>query len=126
MRAVDANVLVRLLTRDDRKQFDVAAAFVAAGAWVSHLVLVEAVQVMESVYDVRPAEVLTGIELLLDHERIVVQEPAVVRKALELFRAQPRVDFSDCMIVSIAESAGHQPLGTFDRGLATLSGVVRL
>ena len=42
MRAVDTNVLVRLVTRDDAKQVAVAEAFVARGAWVPHLVLVEA------------------------------------------------------------------------------------
>ena len=42
MRAVDTNVLVRLVTRDDAKQVAVAEAFVARGAWVPHLVLAEA------------------------------------------------------------------------------------
>jgi len=43
MRAIDTNVLVRLAARDDAKQVAAAEAFVARGAWVSHLVLVEAV-----------------------------------------------------------------------------------
>ena len=43
MRAVDTNVLIRLVTRDDPKQVLAAEAFVAKGVWVSHLVLVEAV-----------------------------------------------------------------------------------
>ena len=38
MRAVDTNVLVRLLARDDLKQASAADSFVAPGAWVSHLV----------------------------------------------------------------------------------------
>ena len=48
MRAVDSNVLVRLVTRDDPRQVAAAEAFVARGAWV---VLVEAVWVLSSVYD---------------------------------------------------------------------------
>ena len=39
MRAVDTNVLVRLITRDDAKQVAAAEAFVANGAWVPHLAL---------------------------------------------------------------------------------------
>jgi predicted nucleic-acid-binding protein len=39
MRAVDTNVLIRLITPDDKKQVDAAEAFVANGAWVSHLVM---------------------------------------------------------------------------------------
>ena len=48
MRAVDTNVLVRLVTRDDPKQVRAAEAFVANGAWVPHLVLVEAMWVLET------------------------------------------------------------------------------
>jgi predicted nucleic-acid-binding protein len=39
MRAVDTNVLVPILTRDDLKQVRAADDFVAAGAWVSLLAL---------------------------------------------------------------------------------------
>ncbi len=52
MRAVDTNVLVRLLARDDAAQAEAAEAFVAGGAWVSHVVLVETIWVLESVYEV--------------------------------------------------------------------------
>ena len=41
MRAVDTNVLVRILARDDPKQVRVADEFVSAGAWVSLLALAE-------------------------------------------------------------------------------------
>ena len=41
MRAVDTNVLVRLVVRDADEQVAAADEFVAAGAWVSHLVLAE-------------------------------------------------------------------------------------
>ena len=37
MRAVDTNVLVRLLARDHPKQLAAAEAFVQTGAWISHL-----------------------------------------------------------------------------------------
>jgi len=41
MLAIDTNVLVRLLVRDDARQAALADQFVAKGAWVSHLVLAE-------------------------------------------------------------------------------------
>jgi predicted nucleic-acid-binding protein len=41
MRAVDTNVLVRLVTPDDRKQVAAAESFLSKGAWVSMLVLME-------------------------------------------------------------------------------------
>jgi len=36
MRAVDTNVLVRLMTRDDPRHVAITEAFVAGGAWVSY------------------------------------------------------------------------------------------
>jgi len=52
MRAIDTNVLVRLLARDDAKQ--VAAASVSWKAGLGfHLVLMEAAWVLDSVYDSR-------------------------------------------------------------------------
>ena len=41
MRAVDTNVLVRLITRDDAKQVAAAEKFVEHGGWVSHLTVQE-------------------------------------------------------------------------------------
>jgi predicted nucleic-acid-binding protein len=52
MRAVDTNVLVRLLACGDARQLAAAEAFVQPGAWISHLVRMEAVWVLDSVYDV--------------------------------------------------------------------------
>ena len=57
MRAVDTNVLVRLVTRDDAQQVKAAEAFVAKGAWVPHLALVEAVWVLTAVYALKGREV---------------------------------------------------------------------
>ena len=56
MRAVDTNVLVRLVTRDDTKQVAAAENFVARGAWVPHLVLAEATWVLTSVYERGPGK----------------------------------------------------------------------
>jgi hypothetical protein len=48
MRAVDTNVLVRLVTRDDRKQVAAAELSGSKGSWVSTLVLAEATWVDRS------------------------------------------------------------------------------
>lgn len=126
MRAVDTNVLVRLLTRDDAKQAALAEAFVAKGAWVSHLVLVEACWVLDSVFDREAAQIATAIEMLLSHESLALQEPEVVDAALTLYRKRPALGFSDCMVLEVARKAGHNPLGTFDRRLSKQDGVSRL
>ncbi len=122
MRAVDTNVLVRLVTRDDRKQVAAAEAFVNKGAWVSTLVLMEATWVLTAVYDLTHAQIATAIDLLLHHRDLTLQEPDTVAAALEQYRNRPALGFSDCLILETARKAGHLPLGTFDRNLAKLDG----
>jgi predicted nucleic-acid-binding protein len=122
MRAVDTNMLVRLLVRDDPAQVLLAETFVAGGAWVSHLVLAETVWVLDAVHERTQAQVAAAIELLLNHEHFALQDPEVVAQALAQFRTRPAIGFSDCMVLEIARKAGHLPLGTFDRTLAKLDG----
>ena len=126
MRAVDTNVVVRLLARDDLKQAAAADAFVADGAWVSHVVLVETAWVLSSVYEREPASIAAAVRMLLEHESVVVQDPDVVDAALQHFSKRPALGFSDCLVLEIARKAGHLPLGTFDRDLAKLDDVQRL
>ena len=126
MRAVDTNVLVRLVTRDDEKQVAVAEAFVAKGVWVSQLVLMEAVWVFGSVYELDAERLATAVEMLLQHKDLTIEDSESVFGALEQFRKRPTVSFSDCLVLEAARRAGHLPLGTFDRGLAKLPGAERL
>lgn len=122
MRAVDTDLLVRLVVRDDAAQVDAAEAFVARGAWVSHLVLAETLWVLDAVYDRRPAQLAKAIDLLLNHKNLTLQDAEVVTSALAHFRARPSLGFSDCLVLEIARKAGHLPLGTFDKSLARLDG----
>ena len=118
MRAVDTNILVRLLVRDDAAQVKVAENFVEKGAWVSNLVLVEALWVLDAVYERSPSQLVKAIDLLLNHETLTLQDADVVTAALGHFRKRPTLGFSDCLILEIARKAGHLPVGTFDKNLA--------
>jgi predicted nucleic acid-binding protein len=126
MRAVDTNVLVRLLARDDPKQVAAAESFVAGGAWVSHLVLAETSWVLSSVFSRTSRQVAAAIAQLLEHESLSVQDPDVVALAVSLLEKKPTLGFSDCLILETARKAGHLPLGTFDRDLGRIEGVTRL
>jgi len=125
MRAIDTNVLVRLLTRDDARQTAAAERFVAKGAWVSHLVLVETMWVLDSVYELGSVEIAKSIEMLLNHRDLTVQQSEVVALALAQYRKRPSVGFSDCLVLEVARKTGHLPLGTFDRDLGKLDGAER-
>ena len=126
MRAVDTNVLVRLITRDDRKQVAAAEDFISKGAWVSTLVLVEASWVLAAVYELTHPEIATAVDMLLQHKELTIQESDTVAAALEQYRRRPALGFSDCLILEVALKAGHVPLGTFDRDLGKLDGAERL
>jgi predicted nucleic-acid-binding protein len=126
MLAVDTNVLVRLIARDDANQVRVADDFVSKGAWISHLVLAETVWVLDSVYGLSREKLTIAVEMLLNHRELTLQDSDVVAEALDNYRKRTAVDFSDCLVLSIARKAGHIPIGTFDRDFAKMEGVQRL
>jgi predicted nucleic-acid-binding protein len=126
MRAVDTNVLVRVLARDDPRHVQKADQFVAAGAWISLLALAEAIWVLTTVYERDVAEVAGSIDQLLNHKNLILQDHDVVAAALETFRSRPALGFTDCLLLEVARKAGHLPLGTFDRNLGKIDGAQRL
>ncbi len=126
MRAVDTNVLVRLITQDDARQAASVDRFVENGAWVSVLALAEATWVLATVYSRNAAQIATAVDMLLNHKDLTVQGPDTVVAALQLFRKRPALGFSDCLMLELARSAGHLPLGTFDRNLGKIEDVQKL
>lgn len=122
MRAADTNVLVRVLARDDDGQVAAADELVSAGAWVSLLVLQETLWVLERAYDVDRKQQGVIIAMLLEHATIVLESPELVAAALRTFRANPRIEFSDSLILEVARRAGHLPGATFDKRLAKVTG----
>lgn len=126
MHAVDTKVLLRLLARDERKQLAAAEAFVAQGAWVSHLVLAEAIWVLSAVYERTPGQLIAALEMLLAHQHLTLQDADTVAAALAHFKRRPALGFSDCLVLEVARKAGHTPLGTFDKALAGLPMTQRL
>ena len=55
-----------------------------------------------------------------------LEQQQIVKEALDLFRARPRLGFSDCLMLQLARKAGHLPLGTFDGDLGKIEGTQRL
>lgn len=126
MLAVDTNVLVRLLARDDAEQVRAAENLISKGAWVSQLVLAETLWVLDSVYDLSRVQIAMAVEMLLNHRELSVQDAEVVTTALAQYRRRSAVEFSDCLVLEIARKAGHLPVITFDRNFAKLDDVHRV
>lgn len=126
MRAVDTNLVIRLIVRDNPGQVRAAETFIAKGAWVSHLVLAETLWVLDAVYERSADQLATVVEMLLNHKELTLQDADVVIAALDLFRARPTLGFADCLVLEIARKAGHLPLGTFDKTLAKHNGAEQI
>jgi predicted nucleic-acid-binding protein len=125
MRAVDTNVLVRLITRDDARQAASAGLFIEKGAWISVLALAETAWVLTTVYELSAASLVIAIEMLLNHKDLTLEDSDAVTAALDLFRSRPALGFSDCLMLQLARKAGHLPLGTFDRNFGKIEGTQR-
>jgi predicted nucleic-acid-binding protein len=78
------------------------------------------------VYHLNAADLVTAVEMLLNHKDLTLQDSDVVTAALRLFRSRPALGFSDCLMLQLARKAGHLPLGTFDRNLGKIEGTQKL
>lgn len=126
MRAVDTNILVRLLTGDDPRQTAIAESYIRNRVWVSTLALAETIWVLGTYYRRSPGVLADAIEMLMQNADLVIQDSDAVAAALELYRSRPTLGFSDCLILELARKAGHLPFGTFDRKLSQVEGTEKL
>jgi predicted nucleic-acid-binding protein len=127
MAAIDTNVLVRLVTRDDPAQFAKAQAFVQEHqpVLVTQLSVLELVWVLMSRYGLPKTKVCRIVEALLNMAELSIQQPSILEAALGRWQAS-KADFADCFILETVKAASATPLGTFDRTLGKLEGCQRL
>jgi predicted nucleic-acid-binding protein len=123
MLSIDTNVLVRMIAQDDVAQMRLAEAAIGNGAWISHLVLAEAVWVLGDRYGLKRAQLIRTLDGLLTHPHLAIQDRDVVVAALDHFKQNSKIEFADCLILEVARKGGHLPLATFDRNLGKLEGV---
>ena len=127
MRALDTNVLVRYLAQDDAKQSALATRLLeeqltsAERGFVSLVVVLETVWVMESRYEADAATVSDILDDLLQAPTLEVQDAAAVRVAVQHYR-QGGVDLHDCLIVALATARKARVL-TFDAKAAKRLGM---
>jgi predicted nucleic-acid-binding protein len=127
MAAIDTNVLVRLITRDDATQYKKAKAFIAKHqpVMVTQLSILELVWVLMSRYDMPKEKVIQVAGALLEMKELDVDQPAILEAALRTWSTS-KADFADCFILETVKAASDTPLGTFDVTFAKLEGCKRL
>lgn len=127
MIALDTNVLVRFLTRDDAGQSALVDALVETlgaenGAYVSRDVMLELVWVLRKGYGYRRVEIARALQALMEVEEFEIEDEAAVHQALDAY-AQGGPGFADRLILSVSAARGCRALTTLNRKLAELEGV---
>ena len=124
--AVDTNVLVRLLVKDDPHQFAAARKLVedaeAAGEPLLVMLgaLLETEWVLRSRYKLDKVSIAGAFAAMLESAGVQFEHEPTVEEALHLWAQHPRSDFSDCLLAARAAHLGRDRFLTFDVRAARL------
>lgn len=123
MIALDTNVLIRFLVRDDEKQAQIVyARFKQAESarevlFVPLLVVLETLWVLESAYDESRNDILDSFDELKSMPILEFEKAQVVQSLLSEGR-KSNADLSDLLIALAAQSCGCSGGFTFDKKAA--------
>jgi predicted nucleic-acid-binding protein len=120
MTAVDTNLVVRLLTQDDRKQAAIASAvFATEEVWIAKSVLLETAWVLETVYGFGATAIRGALLLLLGLPNVRMEDEEAVARAIDLIAKG--LDFADTLHLVSRPAGVSRPTGawfvSFDKAL---------
>ena len=125
MIAVDTNVIVRFLVRDDEKQAEAARKRLKLAETrrerlkIPLLVLLETIWVLESAYDKTRSEILDSIRDMRQMTVFDFESDSIVDGLLNE-GLKYTAELSDIMIAHAAEAIGCDAGVTFDKGAAKI------
>ena len=112
MTAIDTNIIVRLITRDDPSQYVQARDLVGSTVcFVPETVLLEVAWVLKGSYGASRSQIHAELTAVLGLPNIHIADPERIRKALQWYAEG--LDFGDAMHLSTCQHLSH--LKTFDR-----------
>lgn len=120
MRGIDTNILVRFLVGDDVKQANKVYKLFKKieddkdELFVSTLVILELIWVLESVYDIARSDILDSIGQLALMPIFQFENLAVIQHFI-LGAQQSKFDLSDLLIAHSANIKGCEVVLTFDK-----------
>jgi predicted nucleic-acid-binding protein len=127
MIGLDTNILVRHLAQDDPVQSRLATQVIerrltpAQPGFVSIVVMVETVWVLERAYRLTDSEIAAILERLLQTEELVIEHEQEVFTAMVAVKTG-RGSFSDAVIAMLGVRAGCTHTLTFDRKALRIAG----
>ena len=120
MKALDTNVLVRFLVKDDEVQAKAVyrifkqAETVKNQFWVPLVVILEMLWVLESVYEIQKTEILDAIDELLLMPILKFEAQSAIQGFVSSAR-ESKTDLPDFLIAHSAMHSGCDVVLTFDR-----------
>ena len=127
MAALDTNILVRYLVRDDARQLALAQSLMARAVqagdalFVPVTVVIELEWVLRASFGFAKPDILATMTALLSTVELSIESESAIEVALRLYEAGS-ADFSDCVHIGLAHQVGETPLWTFDKRCARLDG----
>lgn len=111
MIAVDTNVIVRLLTKDDDAQYKVAhKLFSADDIYIADTVVLETEWVLRYAYEFEPEQICTAFRKLFGLKNVRLSNAQLVAQAINWHESG--LDFSDAFHLALSQQCSA--LKTFD------------
>ncbi|MBW3665483.1 MAG: type II toxin-antitoxin system VapC family toxin [Actinobacteria bacterium] len=124
---LDTNILVRHFTGDPPAQARRATSLLAAATdlHLTDVVAAETVYVLESFYEVPPADTARLLRSAVAFEAVTVDDEDRLLRALEIYELHA-IDFTDCYLAACAEIDGQGLVASFDRDIDKVQTVTKL
>lgn len=130
IQAIDTNVIVRYITRDNEALYKRAVRLLSSAFLyfeVDDIAISETIYVLERThYALSRQEIVRYLLDFLEIPSVVCRNRDVVRDAFSLYLAHPALSFNDCYLAVKTALLFEEPLWTFDKKLAKQSGMAKL
>lgn len=121
MTAVDTNILVRFLVKDDKSQYESASEiFRSQEVFIPRTVILEAEWVLRYVYDYDSLEILAAFKSLFGLSNIHTEDFHIMSEALSM--AENGLDFADAL--HLASSRGADKFMSLDKSFVKKAGLL--
>jgi predicted nucleic-acid-binding protein len=127
MAALDTNILIRYLVKDDDQQLAAAKKLIQTAVkagetlFVPITVTLELEWVLRTNFKFNKEQVTITLSSLLASAELTFESEAAAEIALALYK-KSSADFSDCVHIALAHLAGENPMWTFDRAASKVDG----
>ena len=126
MPAIDTNILVRFLVKDDEEQFQQVLSlfkrYRESAIKINLPVLMETYWVLTSTYNYSKVRLIDTFRMLLKTQGLKIQSGRVIEKALKELEGSS-AGFEDCLIAELNNSTNEVPTYTFDKKASKLKGM---